>query len=128
MVQKIHPLTVPCWSPMNSVKGPASFPEILPVMAKTIKMAIISHLWATGHLFANFLKHQRKNRISRKYITKPTTKVNTHSKMVLLRFKRCKSLLAIVYAVSNTKVTPKNGKKNCQFSVMSQRFLIFSIK
>lgn len=94
-VQYIAPWVLFSPSPIHSTKGPASFPERLPVMAKTMKMAIISHLWDTFHLCSNFLKHHRKNRIKIRDNPIVDPKVKTHSTSVLLSPKVCNKRLEI---------------------------------
>ena len=123
MGQYTHPLVVSLSNPIRCVKGSANFAEILPVIAKTIKMAIISHLWLTTHLFSSFLKHQRKKRNRGKYKRAVIPSVKGHSNAVLFNEKRCSSLLEMIYAVPASDKKPRIGNTSCQFLEISQRCL-----
>ncbi len=106
--------------PNSFIIGLPTKTEEDPVMAKTIKMRIISQRCSTNHLFSNFLNKYRKKRINKKLMTRVATIVTAIGKVFV-------NARAILYAVYTIPIIPKKGNNNCQFSLICQRFLNCSI-
>lgn len=79
-----------------------------PVMANTMKIRIISHLWSTTHLFSNFLNKNKKNFNNAKPII-------IEVKTVMAIWKEAVKAFAILNAEYSVTKIPKKGNTNCQF-------------